>query len=134
MTIKFSTLLVTLLSLSISVLQAGEKAADGAIHVKAAEAAKLVAEKKVVVLDVRTADEFKDGHIEGAQNIDFLKAADFKEQVAKLDKSKPYLVHCQAGGRSGKSLKIFQELGFENVYHLDEGFGGWEDAKLPVTK
>jgi|688.fasta_scaffold638907_2 predicted sulfurtransferase len=91
MTIKFSALLVTLLSLSISVLQAGEKAADGAIHVRAAEAAKLVTEKKVMVLDVRTADEFKDGHIEGAQNIDFLKAADFKEQVAKLDKSKPYL-------------------------------------------
>ena len=125
---------MSLLALCTLGLRAGEKAADGATHVLAAEAAKLVAEKKVVVLDVRTADEFKDGHIEGAQNLDFLKTAEFKSQVEKLDKTKPYLVHCQAGGRSGKSLKIFKDLGFENVYHLDEGFGGWEDAKLPVTK
>jgi rhodanese-related sulfurtransferase len=134
MTFKLPTLLVALFSICTLGLRAGEKASDGAIHVNAVAAAKLVEEKKVVVLDVRTADEFKDGHIEGAQNLDFLKSGEFKAQIEKLDKTKTYLVHCQAGGRSGKSLKIFKELGFENVYHMDDGFGGWEDAKLPVTK
>lgn len=113
---------------------AAEKAADGAVHVKAEAAAKLVQEKKVTVLDVRTADEFGEGHIAGAQNIDFLQSAEFEAAIAKLDKTKPYLVHCQAGGRSGRSLALFKKLGFETIYHLDDGFGGWEAAGKPVAK
>lgn len=103
-------------------------------NVTVAEAAKLVQEKKVTVLDVRTAGEFKDGHIEGAKNIDFTQTESFKAALKELDKTQPYLVHCQAGGRSGKSMKIFKELGFEKILHLEEGFGGWEDAKQPVAK
>lgn len=113
---------------------AAEKAGDGAVHVKAEAAAKLVQEKKVTVLDVRTADEFGEGHIAGAQNIDFLQSAEFEAAIAKLDKTKPYLVHCQAGGRSGRSLALFKKLGFETIYHLDDGFGGWEAAGKPVAK
>lgn len=119
---------------ALSLLQAGEKAADGAIHVKADAASKLVQEKKVVVLDIRTADEFGAGHIAGAQNIDFLQSAAFEAKIKELDKTKAYLVHCQSGGRSGRSLKIFKQLGFESIYHLDGGIGGWEAAGKPVEK
>lgn len=108
-------------------------AEDKAKHVKAGEAAKLIAEGKVVIVDVRTPDEFKDGHIKGAKNIDIM-AADFEAQLAKLDKTKPVLVHCQAGGRSTRALATFEKLGFTNVIHLDEGFGGWEAAGKPVEK
>ncbi len=109
-------------------------AADGkAKHVKAEEAAKLVADGTVTVVDVRTPDEYKEGHIKGAQNID-IASKDFEDQLGKLDKSKPVLVHCQAGGRSTRSLKTFEELGFKDVIHLDEGFGGWEAAGKPVEK
>lgn len=109
-------------------------AADDKVkHVKADEAAKLVSGDKVTVVDVRTPDEYKEGHIKGAQNID-IASKDFKEQLSKLDKSKPVLVHCQAGGRSTRSLKTFEELGFKDVIHLDEGFGGWEAAGKPVEK
>jgi rhodanese-related sulfurtransferase len=108
--------------------------ADEVKHVKSKEAAAIVAKGDVVVLDVRTADEYADGHIEGAKNIDFLDDAKFKTEAAKLDKSKTYLVHCQAGGRSSKSLKTLQELGITNLIHLDDGFGGWSDSGLPVKK
>ena len=54
---------------------------------------------KVVVLDVRTPKEFKEGHIPGATNIDFT-TPDFEKRIGKLDKSKTYLVHCASGGRS----------------------------------
>jgi phage shock protein E len=111
-----------------------EKAADGAIHVKADAAAKLVQEKKIIVLDIRTADEFGEGHIAGAKNIDFLQGAEFEAKIKELDKTKPYLVHCQSGGRSGKSLKVFKSLGFEKIYHLDGGFGDWQAAGKPVAK
>ncbi len=102
-------------------------------HVQAAEAAALIAKGGVVIVDVRTADEFAEGHIADARNID-INAADFAAQLAKLDKTKPTLVHCQAGGRSTRALKTFQELGFEHLIHLDDGFGGWADAGKPVVK
>lgn len=108
-------------------------AADQAKHVKADEASKIIAEGNTVIVDVRTADEFKDGHIKGARNIDIM-ASDFEAQLTKLDKTQPTLVHCQAGGRSMRALKVFEKLGFKNLIHLDEGFGGWEAAGKPVEK
>ena len=50
-----------------------------------------------MILDVRTAEEYSGGHIEGSTNID-VKSESFKEEVGKLDKSKTYLVHCRTGG------------------------------------
>lgn len=108
--------------------------ADEVKHVKSKEAADLIAKGNIIVLDVRTADEYSEGHIEGAQNIDFLDDAKFKTEAAKLDKTKTYLVHCQAGGRSTKSLEPLKALGFEHLIHLDDGFGGWKDANLPIKK
>lgn len=124
-------LLPTLLALALFTTVA---AADDVKHVQSKEAAAIVSKGEVVVLDVRTPDEFSEGHIAGAKNIDFLDEAKFKAEAAKLDKSKTYLVHCQAGGRSAKSLKILQELGLKNLIHLDDGFGGWSDNGLPVQK
>ena len=72
-------------------------------NVSVDDAAKLLqSDKNVVVLDVRTAEEFQAGHIPGAKNLDFF-GNDFAQQVAALDKSKTYLVHCAAGGRSAKA-------------------------------
>jgi rhodanese-related sulfurtransferase len=122
---------LTLLALAFSTTLAS---ADDVKHVKSKEAAAIVAKGDVIVLDVRTPDEYAEGHIEGAKNIDFLDDAKFKTEAAKLDKTKTYLVHCQAGGRSTKSLKTLQELGINNLIHLDDGFGGWSDNKLPVKK
>jgi len=108
-------------------------AADPVKHVKAEEAAKIIANGKVTVVDVRTPDEFKDGHIHGAKNIDIM-SSDFEAQLGKLDKTQPTLVHCQAGGRSTRALPIFEKLGFTHLIHLDGGFGGWQSAGKPVAK
>lgn len=102
-------------------------------HIDAAAAEKLVNENKVTVLDVRTADEYKDGHIAGAKNIDFTENT-FAALVKELDKEKPLLVHCAAGGRSTKSLEILEKEGFKKVYHLDGGLKGWVKDGKPVTK
>jgi rhodanese-related sulfurtransferase len=87
----------------------------------------------VVVLDVRTADEFKAGHIHGAKNIDFF-SDDFAQQIGALDKSKTYLVHCAAGGRSAKACKVIEKNELPSVYHLYQGFSAWEKAGKPVEK
>ncbi len=94
----------------------------------------LKADPKVVVIDVRTADEYKAGHIPGAKNIDFF-SDDFAKQLGALDKDKTYLVHCAAGGRSGKACKLIEEQQLlPSVLHLNEGFKAWEKAGKPVEK
>ena len=114
-------------------------AADDVKHVDAAGAKKLIDEAaakkdaKLKVLDVRTAEEFADGHIAGAVNIDFMDKS-FTDKIAALDKSATYVVHCQAGGRSTKSLERFRKLGFKAIVHLDGGFAGWQKAGQPVEK
>ncbi len=86
-----------------------------------------------VLLDVRTAEEYEEGHLAQARNVDY-KRDDFRQQVGKLDKSKPYFVYCKAGVRSEKAADIMKELGFRQVYTLDGGIDEWEDEDLPVEK
>jgi rhodanese-related sulfurtransferase len=93
----------------------------------------LKSDHNIIVLDVRTPDEFKAGHIPGATNLDFF-GDDFAKRVAALDKSKTYLVHCAAGGRSSQACKVFEKENFPSVLHLNEGFKAWEKAGKPVEK
>ena len=102
-------------------------------HVDPLQAQKLVDEKKVIVLDVRTPQEFNQGRIAGAKNINF-QGTDFEQRIDELDKSKSYLVHCASGGRSTRSLALFKKHSFQSVYHLDGGFKAWQKAGLPVEK
>lgn len=108
-------------------------AEDKVKHVDAEKAAQLVAEGKVTVLDVRTAEEFAEGHIKGAQNVDILEK-DFAQKLGAVDKKKPVLVHCQAGGRSTRSLPKLEQAGFTEIYHLDGGLEDWKKAGKPVTR
>ena len=94
---------------------------------------KLWQAKTNVVLDVRTAKEFTAGHIPGATNLD-VNSADFDEKLAKLDKTKAYLVHCAAGGRSARACEKMKRVGFQSLTDLPDGFRGWEKAGKPVEK
>ena len=78
----------------------------------------------IQIIDVRTPDEFNGGTLEGAMNIDYY-AANFKEEISKLDKDKTTLIFCHSGGRSGKASKILGDLGFIEVYDLKGGYSGW---------
>ena len=103
-------------------------------NLKVDEAAKLLAEKKeVVILDVRTPEEFKEGHLKGAVNLN-IQSKTFKDDVAKLDKSKTYLVNCAAGGRSTRACTAMDGLGFTNAFNLQGGFNAWSAAGQPVVK
>jgi len=111
-----------------------EPAAAAPKNVSVAEAEKMIkTEPKLVVLDVRTPEEFKSGHIAGAKNIDFM-GDDFAKQVAALDPSKTYLVHCGSGKRSTQAVGLPGMQKLPSVYHLNEGFGAWKNAGKPVEK
>lgn len=106
---------------------------SGSRRVGVAEFDQLRLEQKYTVLDVRTEDEFKAGHIPGAVNLDVLDGS-FEKKVAALDKSKTYLVHCAAGSRSANAATQMKKLGFKSVIDLAPGFNGWKAAGKPVEK
>ena len=88
--------------------------------------------QNLVVLDVRTPEEYNAGHIPGALNFDF-RSPDFAQQIDQLDRTKPYLVHCQSGGRSTRSLEVFKDQQFQSIYHLDGGIRAWKEEGGIVT-
>ncbi|WP_026707494.1 rhodanese-like domain-containing protein [Flavobacterium frigidarium] len=85
----------------------------------------LEADEKAVILDVRTEDEFNDGIIENAINIDIHKGQGFIAEIEALDKDKNYYVYCRSGARSGKACEVMNELGFKNAYNLAGGILAW---------
>ncbi len=86
-----------------------------------------------VLVDVRTPDEFSEGIIEGAINVDF-KDPSFGEKINALDKSKPYFVYCLSGKRSGDAAKQMVSLGFKNIYLLEGGYKDWKNAGLETAR
>ena len=86
-----------------------------------------------IILDVRTPEEFAEGHIPGAVLMN-VKDAAFKDRVEELDKSKTILVYCSAGVRSEKAAGILRDSGFEHVYHLQNGLKGWNETGKELTK
>lgn len=79
---------------------------------------------KVVIMDVRTAEEYAAGHIEGAINFD-VKSSSFASHIAKMNEDTEYMVYCKAGGRSVKACKIMSKAGMKNLYNLEGGFDDW---------
>ena len=86
-----------------------------------------------VILDVRTPEEFTDGHIENAIIRNFYSET-FRDELNDLDKGKTYLIYCRSGNRSGNALNIMDELGFQEVYGISGGIIAWETEGLPTTK
>lgn len=84
------------------------------------------ADENAVILDVRTEDEFNEGFIANAINVDIHRGQDFVNEIEALDKSKNYYVYCRSGMRSAKACEIMNQLGFENAYNLIGGITEWE--------
>ncbi len=84
-------------------------------------------------MDVRTKDEFKEGHLPKALLIDYY-SDDFKARAGILDKAKPVFVYCGTGRRSAGAADILIKMGFLQVYDLEGGFSAWVEAKKKIEK
>ena len=118
---------------SRSVIPAGSDVVYGDIAPE--DAAALIeqhrGDDKFAIIDVRTAEEFEEGHIAGAKNIDYYKNI-FRESITKLNPTYTYLVYCRSGNRSSSALKIMKGLGFVSVWNLKGGIREWQAKSLPV--
>lgn len=129
-------LLVTLLATGALLVAACSGSATNAgvqETVPPADAAEVIAgDDEVVVLDIRTPEEYSAGIIDGAVNIDFY-AADFSDQLDALDKDAHYVVYCRSGNRSDQAMGTFADLGFAEVTEIDGGIVNWYGSGLPVV-
>jgi len=87
----------------------------------------------IQLIDVRTAQEYSEGHIDNAQNIDYFSET-FEADIAKLDKNKPVIVYCKSGNRSAKCAKKMEEAGFVKIYDLDGGISKWRHEGNTITQ
>lgn len=96
-------------------------------------AALLEGDPAAVLLDIRTPEEFGEGRLEGAINIDFY-AADFAGQLAELDRDATYVIYCRSGNRSTVALDTFRDLGFTSVHAVEGGIVAWEATGYLVIR
>lgn len=85
----------------------------------------------LVVLDVRTPEEFEEQHLADAVLVDF-HGPDFADRIADLDRDATYVMYCRSGNRSGQAREMMQNLGFSDVRDIDGGILSWLDQGLPV--
>ena len=121
----------------------GEPHADGGVEASSPilkdvsndEFAALMASKEgALLLDVRTPEEWNDGHLEGAAHADYWgDEAAFEAAMNAIPRDRPVLVYCEGGGRSGLTAKELIEAGHQEVYNLEDGISGWKGQGLPVV-
>ena len=80
---------------------------------------------KVQLVDVRTSNEYRVGHIKNAMNIDFFREGDFRKAFEKMDKEKPVYIYCRSGARSKKASNRLADMGFSEIYDLKGGYLRW---------
>ena len=95
-------------------------------------ARELIQEKpSLVILDVRTDAEFRDGHIQGAINI---PVVDLEGRLGELDRNDEMLVYCRTGNRSSTAVGILEGNDFTKIYHMNKGIAAWTSAGYPTVK
>ncbi len=102
------------------------------VNLNVSEFSQKITEPGVIVLDVRTPEEFASGHIEGALNIDF-NSGNFANEITRLNPSETYAVYCRSGSRSGQATSIMHKAGFHDVSNLNGGVIDWTNDGLPLV-
>jgi rhodanese-related sulfurtransferase len=102
------------------------------VDLNVSEFSQKINEPDVIILDVRTPEEFASGHIEGALNIDF-NSGDFANEITRLNPSETYAIYCRSGSRSGQAASIMHKAGFHDVSNLNGGVIDWTNAGLPLV-
>lgn len=90
-------------------------------------------DQALVVLDVRTAAEYAEGHVPGAQNIPHTELA---ARIAELDgaRARDIVVYCRSGTRAAQALTVLEGAGFKRLFHLQGDYTRWSAEKRPVTQ
>lgn len=124
--------IIIILSVSFLFLACSNK---GYKNLNIEKAIKLVnSSTNLIILDVRTREEYLSGNIPNSINIDVL-SQDFKSKIDMLNKNKEYLIYCRSGNRSSIASSIMSTNGFINIYNLENiGYQDFANAMLTNNK
>ena len=86
------------------------------------------------LLDIRTLEEYYEGHLANASQNDYYQTILFNSYLDMLDKNGKYLIYCRTGNRTGDTLNIMREKGFKNVADLNGGIAAWVAMGLPIER
>ena len=120
--------------LLVLALSACAPAMEGPKKLSPAQAVAAMAEQKVQILDVRTEEEWNDGHLEGATRVEIGSENFARKVVESFDKSKPILVYCRSGRRSARASDQLDDMGFNTIYDLEGGIKAWNRDGQKVVK
>ena len=84
------------------------------------------ADKKSIILDVRSSEEFEAGYIPEAKQLDIRNPETFVQGLESLDKSASYYVYCRSGARSAQACQVMSQMGFETTFNLLGGILDWK--------
>ncbi len=85
------------------------------------------------LVDVRTPQEYQQGHLEGAISIDWYQRS-FRNNILHIPKDKPILIYCRSGNRTSKTTGVLKSLGYTEIYNLEKGIDQWAIQKAPMTR
>lgn len=91
------------------------------------------ADTTAIILDVRTPEEYKEEHLAGAQQLDFLNTSVFDAGIKQLDNTHTYYVYCRSGKRSYHACMKMQKQGLK-VFDMEGGILNWKKLGMPTTK
>jgi rhodanese-related sulfurtransferase len=134
--IQIAAVWASLLVLSLAAgapLLAGSQSIDVTVQQARELVQQRAGQKDFVILDVRTPEEFADGHLSGAVNVNLL-APDFTARLGALNRGKTYLVYCRTGHRSTQAVQAMLRLRFRSVYNMAEGIVGWQKRGFSIAR
>jgi rhodanese-related sulfurtransferase len=96
------------------------------------EEAKSLVESNVslIIVDVRTREEYDSGHIEGAI---LIPVSELEGRINELSKEEELLIYCRTGNRSSNSVNILKANGYTKIFHMNDGIIGWIQAGYPTV-
>jgi rhodanese-related sulfurtransferase len=135
-----SSKIVLIAMLCISLASCGQKQNENSTAQDSASKISLIspealnsANKDILLIDVRTPEEYASGHLENSININF-RAGNFKDLIAELDTNQDVYVYCKVGGRSASAARLMEDMGFKKIYDLKGGIIQWEKDGFKKVK
>lgn len=129
---KLGKAILTLLVISALLVVTCAPVKEGG-DVTARQVAEMIRKDTLIILvDVRTPEEYQQGHIKGARLMDFY-SAEFHAQLQTLPQDRPVILYCRSGRRSDEAMKFLASIGYSRVHNLHGGIVAWKKDRQPVV-
>ena len=133
MNAKLLRVVVCVLMLGAAIMVIGQSKQAGALISQQELRQRTKGQHNILLIDVRTADEFSMGHVPGAINIPYTELAERLGEV-RPTYEKGVVVYCESGRRAGIAEDILRQAGLDNIRHLEGDMAAWRDSGLPIEK